>query len=86
MKINKGDKIRFKDRLDDEYREAVVTSRSGRATGKFRNIIYNVVTNTDDEFRVDLDKVVIAEICEDKANEDVIHFAEVSTQYLGRYV
>lgn len=55
MSIKDGDKIRYKLNEDDEYKEVVIGSRSGKASGEFKNR-FNVVSKDDGEYRLDLGK------------------------------
>ena len=54
--LRAGDTIRYREGDDDDdFTEAVITSRSGKASGEYKNR-YNV-TDSEKEYRVDLDKV-----------------------------
>ena len=75
MIFDEGDKIRYKiNEVDDVYVEAIIKSRSGKASGEFKNR-FNVV-GEDKEYRVDFDKVFTVEKA---VKADVaLHFIEDS--------
>ena len=54
MRLKDGDKIRYE--LDGEKKEATITSRSGKASGAYKNR-FNLIDEEDVEFRLDLDEV-----------------------------
>ena len=61
MIVKVGDQIRYKEDENDNFVEAVVTSKAGKSSGALKNR-FNVRDSTSKEYRVDLNKVHSAEI------------------------
>lgn len=75
IKLKAGEKIRYKEKEEDEFQDAIVVSRAGKVKGKDRNQ-YNVVLPDDRIVHVHLDQVVAEKAEESEMSNETTYYLD----------